>query len=97
MIKSVTVDLPTLGGDFPFRARRAQFGLSQRELAARSGISQCTIRQLERGEPVGLPTLRRLAPHLELTFVQAIAMMLPQDELTAAAQGTTSHPDWRQG
>ena len=95
MIKSVTVDLPTLGGDFPFRARRVQFGLSQRELAERSGISQCTIRQLERGEPVGLLTLRRLVPHLELTVVQAIAMMLPPDELTTAAQGTTSHPDWR--
>ena len=80
MKKTVTVDLPTLGGDFPFRARRAQFGISQRELARRAEVSECTIRQLERGKPIGLPKLRCLAPFLELTFAQAIAIMVPLDE-----------------
>jgi len=89
MKKSVTVDLPILGGDFPFRALRAQFGISQRELARRADISECTIRQLEKGQPIGLPKLRRLAPFLELTFAQAIAIMLSLGE-EDGFQGTES-------
>ena len=80
MDRSVTVDLPISGGGFPFRARRAQFGLSQRELARRTGVSLGTIRRLEQGGIIGLPKLRRLAPHLELTFGQAVAIMVPLDE-----------------
>ncbi len=80
MNKSVTVDPPTLGGEFPFRALRVQFGISQRELARRAEVGECTIRRLERGKTIGLPMLRRLAPHLELTFGQALAIMVPLDE-----------------
>ena len=80
MKNRVIVQLPTLGGNFPFRARRAQFGISQRELAARSGINEGTIRQLEKGQPIGLPKLRRLAPFLELTFAQALAIMVSLDK-----------------
>jgi len=80
MKNRVIVQLPTLGGDFPFRALRAQFGISQRELARRADISECTIRQLEKGQPIGLPKLRRLAPFLDLTFAQALAIMLSLGE-----------------
>jgi transcriptional regulator with XRE-family HTH domain len=80
MDRSVTVDLPISGEGFPFKARRVQFGLSQRELARRAGVNEGTVQRLERGETISLSKLRCLAPHLELTFGQAVAIMVPLDE-----------------
>jgi transcriptional regulator with XRE-family HTH domain len=75
MKESIIFDPPTFDSRFPFRARRVLFGLSQRDLVAQAGISECTLRRLEQGEPIGLPHLRRIAPHLNLSFAQALAMM----------------------
>jgi|GEM_PF-2161092 len=93
MSKSVIVDLPSLSGEFPFRGLRAQFGITQRELARRAQVSECTIRRLEQGEPIGLTKLRRLAPYLDLTFAQALAIMIALDTRDGAyvSEGTS----WR--
>jgi transcriptional regulator with XRE-family HTH domain len=101
MSKTVTVSLPTLDEGFHFRARRVQMGLSQRELAQRADVSECTLRRLERGEVIGLPFLQRLAPHLNLTFGQAIALMVPleasDEEAAALARRITANDELRRG
>lgn len=43
-------------------------GWSQTELAARSGVSRPTIARAERGEPVSMRTLSKLADALGLKF-----------------------------
>ncbi len=65
-------------GPFLFRARRVELGFSQEELARRSGVSAVTIGHLERGDEVRIATLDRLAPHLELTPIEALQMLAQQ-------------------
>ena len=72
------VEYPPLVGKFSFRARRVQLGLSQIELEQRSGVNASTIRNLEQGRRVTLESLRRLAPHLGLSFTQTLAMLADQ-------------------
>lgn len=57
-----------LGGEHPLKVWRAYRGLSQTELAARSGVRQATISDIERGRSNGAAaTLRDLAKALGLT------------------------------
>jgi transcriptional regulator with XRE-family HTH domain len=92
MDRSVTVDLPISGEGFAFKARRVQFGLSQRELARRAGVSEGTVYRLEKGELITLSKLRRLAPHLELTFGQAVAIMVPLNDRGQSMDPATRAP-----
>jgi transcriptional regulator with XRE-family HTH domain len=91
------IELPTLDSNFPFRARRVQLGLTQRELGERAGVCKCTVSRVERGFRVRLEILRRLAPHLHISFAQALALFAiqigergvfpPEDEAAPARRG----------
>ena len=64
------------------RAHRGRLGLTQEELAERAGLSERTLRNLERGR-IRRPypdTVRRLADALQLTGAH-------RDQLEAAARG----------
>jgi DNA-binding XRE family transcriptional regulator len=47
--------------------RRSQAGLLQRELAERAGIDRATVQRAERGKPVRLDIIRKLAEALGTT------------------------------
>ncbi len=81
------VDLPSVGHGWAFRARRVQLGKNLADLAAESGIGINTLRRLEMGQEVELSSLRRVAPHLELSEPQAIAMLSLQQQFVEKRGG----------
>jgi len=64
--------------------RRARGDLPVRELAARSGLAEETIRKIERG---GVPT-----PALFTVAAIAAVLGVPLDDLVRAATGPTTGP-----
>ena len=72
--------LPILNKGLIFRARRVQLDLTLIELQNRSGVGLAALRSLELSAAADLDTVRTLAPHLELTVEQAIAMLAIQRE-----------------
>ena len=62
----------------PLRAWRQRRALSQRDLAAKSGIGLATIVRLEHGQPARPSSIRRLAEALGLT---------PEEFLAGPAEG----------
>lgn len=77
-LKQLRSMLPTLDSGLIFRARRAQMGLSRDELAHRSGVATPLICALEMISGVDLDVVRDVAPHLEITPVQALCMLSVQ-------------------
>jgi len=63
--------------------RRIQAGLLQRELAQRACIHLCTIQRAERGAPLRLETLRRIAAALKATPAE---LQMPPPELPEIKQ-----------
>ena len=54
------------------RQIRERKGLSQRDLAERSGVAQATISNLEKGRPSRFVTMRALATALEVDTVELV-------------------------
>jgi|SRR5215217_19546 len=72
--------------------REAQ-GLSQRDLAAMSGVAQNTISQLERGERKAMPsTVRKLADALEVVPQVLLAKSQREKNLARVAQTYRNRP-----
>jgi transcriptional regulator with XRE-family HTH domain len=70
----------SLDGTSLFRCRRVQLEMTMADLRRRSGVSLNAIRRLENGEGVRQETLQRLAPHLQLTHLEANLLLLRQEE-----------------
>jgi transcriptional regulator with XRE-family HTH domain len=79
--------LPSLGGRYPFRARRAQFGMTQRELAKKSGVSRSTLQLLETEGRISVPILERIAPHLAMSLEEALIVLAFQTRSRRAELG----------
>ena len=56
-----------MAGNVPLRAWRERKLITQRELAARSGVGLATIVRIEHGEAGRISTLRRLAAGLDVS------------------------------
>jgi len=62
-----------------FRAMRQERGLTQRDVAGGSGVTQNTIARLERGEPVTMSTLRKVTAYLATVAVDPLlSQLLPR-------------------
>jgi transcriptional regulator with XRE-family HTH domain len=72
---------------------REDQGWSQRDLAARSGVAQNTISQLERGERKAMPsTVRKLADALEVVPQVLLAKSQREKDLARGAQARSKLP-----
>jgi transcriptional regulator with XRE-family HTH domain len=61
----------------PLRTWRERKLLTQRELAAQSGVGLATIARIELGHPARLSTVRRLAAALGIKGEQLVAGSVP--------------------
>ena len=77
-----------LQGPYLFLALRSQFGISQERLAECSGVSARTIGKLETQGKISLFALEKLAPHLAISYEDALQILaLQQRRLRKARQG----------
>lgn len=92
------------------REARARAGLTQRELAAKSGIPQETIARIERGraEPrvktldrlldgcgYGLEVMPRLGKGVDRTQIRELLMLSPSERLARAIEVDREHVEFR--
>jgi len=80
VMRELTHLLPALDRGRIFRARRVQLGLTLQGLESTSGLSISTLRTVELSASADLSTVRQLAPFLDLTLEQAVAMHAVQHQ-----------------
>lgn len=76
------------------RSRRAELGLSQRELSKRAGVADATISKLETSQlSPSLETLAKVATGLEMDLAELIATAAPRTGRMRASY-TVSSGSW---
>ena len=86
-MRELTHLLPALDRGRIFRARRVQLGLTLQELEKTSGLSMSTLRTVELSASSDLSSVRQLAPFLDLSPEQAVAMHAVQHQEYNPAKG----------
>lgn len=68
---------------FHLKARLKERGLTQQQLADKSGVRQATISQLCRGnvEKLHIPTLEKIAAAMNITDITQLLSFLPESEI----------------
>ena len=96
MMNQYQVELPTLNQGLIFRARRVQLGKTLVRLAGQAGVGLSTLRRLELEGVIELRSLRRIAPHLDVSMDQALAMLSLQREQMITGTVRVSKSDLRE-